>query len=193
MTSKPKVNSEGEKQLDQAVAKLDAFQDQVKELTLDRMNLAPTKEEEQQTKMSQKDIQKSQDIYLKPIRSISSREKFNERFRDDYNFSMEFVQFIAENKEIIGEQIELWTKPFPGMPAEEWLVPTNKPLWGPRHLAEQIKRARYHRLSMAENRMTTSDGMGTYYGQMVADNIVQRLDALPVSQRKSIFMGSTGF
>jgi len=31
-------------------------------------------------------------------------------------------------------------KPFPGMPAEEWAIPTNKPINGPRYVAEQIKK-----------------------------------------------------
>jgi len=59
------------------------------------------------------------------------------------NFQKEYVQFIAENKEIIGETIEIWTRPFGGMPAEFWKVPVNKPVWGPRYLAEQIKRCYY--------------------------------------------------
>jgi hypothetical protein len=157
------------------------------------MNMAPKKEVDQQTKIAQKDIEKNNDIYLKPVRSVGSREKFNENYREEYNHAKEYVNFVAENKEIIGEMIDLWTKPFAGMPAEEWKVPVNKPVWGPRYLAEQIKRAYYHRLSMQQSTITNSDGMGQYYGSMTVDSIVQRLDAIPVSSRKSIFMGATGF
>lgn len=194
MTSKPEVSSKhAQNELDKAEKQFDKFNEEVKNLTLDRMNAAPKEESEQQTKLSQKEIEKSKDVYLKPKRSISSKEKFNEAFREDYNFAKEYVHFIAENKEVIGETINLWTKPFPGVPAEEWEVPTNKPLWGPRHLAEQIKRATYHRLVMHDTTPVGSDYAGTYVGTMVADTIVQRLDAHPVSSKKSVFMGASGF
>ena len=114
-----------QKELDKAETQFQDFDKQVKEMTLDRMNEAPKLEVEPQTKMAQKDIQNSKDVYLKPHKTIGSKEKFNEKFREDYNFSTQVVQFIAENKEIIGEEIDIWTKPFPGMPAEEWKVPCN--------------------------------------------------------------------
>jgi len=166
----------------------DEFDSQIKEMTLDRMNEAPNQEIEAQTKLSQKEIQNSKDIFLKPKRRVSSKEKFNEKFRQDYEFQKETVHFIAENKEVIGEAINLWTKPFAGMPAEEWIVPVNTPVWGPRYLAEQIKRKYYHRLTMKQT-TTSADGMGNYYGKMVADTTIPRLTAAPVSDRKSIFMG----
>jgi len=161
-------------------------------MTMDRMNAAPKQETEGQTKMSQVDIAKSKDIYLKPKKSIGSKEKFNEDYRKEYEFQKEYVQFIAENNEIIGETIDLWTKPFAGMPAEEWDVPTNKPVWGPRYLAEQIKRAFYHRMTM-ENKVIENNGVGQMYGQMAVDTTIQRLDARPVSSRKSVFMGAASF
>lgn len=188
MAKKPDVNG-----LETAEAQFQAFDNQVKEMTLDRMNEAPKQETEQQTLLSQADIAKSKDIYLKPSKSIGSREKFNEKFRSDWKYAMEFVHFTAENKEIIGEKIEIWTKPYPGMPAEYWEVPVNKPVWGPRHLAEQIKRASYHRLRMDESKSAGSDGTAQYFGTMIVDNTVQRLDAIPVSSRKSVFMGTGSF
>jgi len=162
-------------------------------MTLDRMNMAPKAEVEPQTKMAQKDIEKSKDIYLKPNKSIGCKEKFNEKFRDSYNFDKEYVHFISENKEVIGETIEIWTRPYPGMAAEMWQVPTNKPVWGPRYLAEQIKRKFYHRLIMQQHNISSSDGLGNYYGSMAVDTTVPRLTAAPVSSRKSIFMGANSF
>lgn len=185
-------SSLGNAELDKAEQQFEKFDENVKSLTLDRMNQAPKLEVEPQTKLSQNDIAKSQDTYLKPHRAIGSREKFNEAYRADYNFKKEYVQFTAENKEIIGETIDIWTKPFAGMAAEEWLVPVNKPVWGPRYLAEQIKKCSYHRLIMDE-RPTAQHQFGQEYGQMVVDTTVQRLDAHPVSQRKSVFMGATEF
>jgi hypothetical protein len=189
-TPKPKINSEGEKELTKVAEQFDAFDANVKQLTLDRMNAAPKQDIEPQTKISQNDISKSKDIYLKPERTIGCSDKFNEKFRDAYNFDKEYVQFIAEHKEIIGEGIEIWTKPYAGVPAQYWRVPVNKMVWGPRFLAEQIKRKSYSRLVMQQSTGTGSDGIGQYYGALAVDTKIQRLDALPVSTRKSIFMGA---
>lgn len=186
-------NSASAKELDKAQKQFDEFDQQIKDMTMDRMNATPKADVEAQTKLSSKEISNSKDIYLKPKRSIGCKDKFNEKFREDWTFAKEYVHFIAENKELIGENIELWTRPFPGVPAEEWSVPVNKPIWGPRYLAEQIKRKFYHRLVMRESVATESHGMGMMYGQMAADTTVQRLDAYPVSTRKSVFMGKEGF
>lgn len=194
MAGRPKVNSDGEKELIKAEQQLQKFESEVKDMTMDRMNTAPKAEQsEPQVPLSQKQIEKSKDVYLKPDKTIGCRDRFNEDFRSQYNFDKEYVQFIAENKEIIGETIEIWTRPYAGVPAEFWKVPTNKAVWGPRYLAEQIKRKYYHRLTMQENRATGSDGMGQYYGTMAVDTTIQRLDARPVSSNKSFFMGSKNF
>ena len=185
---KPQVNAH-QSELDKVEKQFEKFEQDVKNLTMDRMNEAPKEEIEPQTKLSSKEIEKSKDIYLKPDRTVSCRDKFNEKYRNDYNFSKEYVQFIAEHKEIVGETIEIWTRPFPGMPAEFWKVPVNKPIWGPRYLAEQIRRKTYHRLVMQQNSITGSDGIGQYFGTMVADTTIARLTAEPISTRKSIFMG----
>lgn len=185
-TRKPKVQ---ESELDKMQKQFDKFDEQVKEMTLDRMNAAPKEEVEQQTKMSTREQQNAKEIILKPEREISAREPFNENFRADYEYQSQKVQFTAENREIIGEAIEMWTKPFAGVPAQFWKVPVNKPVWGPRYLAEQIKKCCYHRLRMDQSVSAGADGMGQYYGSMVADLTVQRMDAHPVSSRKSVFMG----
>ena len=191
--TKPKTeNSLVAKEMAQAEKQFDAFNESVQQLTLDRMNAAPKEEVEPVTKIAQSDIDKSNGVYLKPKRSLTSREKFNEKFRDQYNFAKEYVNFIAENREIIGETITMWTKPFPGMPAEEWDVPTGKPIWAPRYVAEQIRRKTYHRLT-TEDSITGQDGFTKTYGQLVVDKVVPRLEANPVSTRKSIFMGANSF
>ena len=195
MAGRPKVtHSASERELDKAEEQFKQFDAEVKELTLDRMNMAPKQELEPQTKLSQSQIEKAKEIYLKPFKSIGCgpKDKFNEKFRDDYEFQKQYVQFIAENKEIIGETIDIWTRPFGGMPAEYWNVPTNKPVWGPRYLAEQIKKCTYHRLVM-QNAPTNSDQHGQYYGSMSVDTTIPRLEARPVSSRKSIFMGAEAF
>lgn len=191
--AKPKVNSAGQQELDKVESQFQAFDQNVKDMTLDRMNTAPKQDVEPQTKIAQVDIDKSKDIYLKPVKSIGCKEKFNEAFRKDYEFDKEYVHIIAENKEIIGETLDFWTRPYAGMPAEEWQVPVNKPVWVPRYVAEQIKRKYYHRLVMQQNVITGNDSLGQYYGSMAVDTKIQRLDAAPVSTRKSIFMGARSF
>lgn len=182
------INSE----LERAQKQLDAFEADVKSMTLDRMNQAPKEETEPQTKLSSNQIAAAKQIYLKPERAISGRDKFNERFRDEYEFAKQYVQFIAENKEIIGETIEIWTRPYGGIAAEFWKVPVNKPVWGPRYLAEQIRRKTYHRLMMQPS-VVGADSMGQYYGSMAVDTIVHRLNAEPVIPRKSVFVGEGAF
>ncbi len=198
-----KLNSLGNKELDKAEEQFKDFEKDVSSMTLDRMNQAPKKEVEQQTKLSQSDIEKSKEIYLKPKKTLGpginpktgEREKFNERFREEYEFAKEYVQFIAEHKECPGDTIkDIWTKAFPGTNCEMWDVPVNKVVWGPRYLAEQIKNAKYHRLKMEETVTRGGDERGNqYYGSMAVDSIVQRLDAIPVSNRKSVFMGARTF
>jgi hypothetical protein len=191
---KPKPqNSAAEKEMIKIEKQLDTFNDEIQAMTLDRMNKAPKKDMEEQTKLSQQDLSKSKEIYLKPIKTIACREKFNEDYREAYNFDKEYVHFIAENKEIIGEELDFWTRPYAGMPAEEWKVPVNKPLWAPRYVAEQIKRCYYHRLVMHQHISTGGDQNGQYYGSMAVDTTLQRLDALPVSSNKSVFMGAKNF
>ncbi len=186
---KPNVNSAGEKELAKAEEQIKVFDESVRSLTLDRLSHTPKQETEAQTKLSQADIEKSKEIWLKPKRAIGSKEKFNEDYRKEYEYAKEPVCFIAENNEIIGEDIEFWTKPFAGMPVEEWKVPVNKPVWGPRYVAEQIKRCYYHRLTMRDA-VTNTEGVGQFYGAMAADSTIQRLDARPASTTtKSVFMG----
>lgn len=194
MVSKPKMsNSASEKQIEEAAKQFDQYDANIKEMTLDRMNEAPKKEMEPQTKLSSRDLENSKEIYLKPTKTISVPDKFNEKFRDKWNFAKEYVRFIAENNEIIGESLEIWTKPFAGVPCEFWTVPVNKPLWGPRYLAEQIKKCSYHRLTMQQNTIVESNGIGQIYGALVVDSTIQRLDARPATQTKSIFMGAANF
>ncbi len=197
---RPKVNSSGQRELDKAQEQFENFDSQVKEMTLDRMNKAPIKETEQQTKLSQSELEKSKEIYLKPKRSFppgvnpktGEREKFNEKFRAEYEFQKEYVRFVAQNNEIIGESIEFCLKKFPGTSCDEWVVPVNKAVWAPRMLAERIKNCKHHKLVM-HDRTTGGDQNGQYYGTMAVDTTVQRLDAYPATERKSVFMGAANF
>ena len=200
LKEKPKnVSPEVAKELDKVEEQFKAREENFKGLTLDNMNTAPIAENEY--KLSQAEVGNSTDVYLKPVKSIGPgvhpktgvQEKFNEKFRSHYEFQKEYVNFTAYNNMITGEDIEIWTKPFPGLNCEMWKVPCNKPIWGPRYLAEQLTRCRHHNLTMKKDTITGGDGMGTYHGTIVAKETVQRLDAQPVIKQKSIFMGSNKF
>ncbi len=193
MAKQPNVNSASEKELDNVESQFESFKENIEQLTLDRMNQAPKKEVEPQTKLTGREIDKKAEIYLKPKKTIGCQDKFNESYRKEYEFQKEYVHFTAENKEIIGEKIEMWTRPFGGMPAEFWEIPVNTPLWAPRYVAEQLKRCYYHRLVMQQGANAGSDHAGQYYGSMIADTTLQRLDALPVSSKRSVFMGAANF
>lgn len=189
MLSKPKVDSAAQKELDKAEKQFESFEANLKEQSKNSFPNVPKAEMEQQTKMSNREAQNSRDIYLKPVRTQPCRNKFNEKFRSEYEFQKEYVKFIAENKEIIGEKMCLWTKRFPGIDAEYWEVPANKPVWGPRYLAEQIKNCAYVKYTMSESQPVNShDAMGQYTGSLTAEQMVNRLDAIPVSDKKSIFI-----
>jgi len=186
--AKPKVNSAGERELDKCAEEFKVFDAQVKEMTMDRMNLVPRIESEGQTKIAQSDLAKAKEFILKPSNFIASREKFNEKFRKEYDYDKQYISFIAENIEIRGEIIELWCKPYPGCPAEFYKVPVNIVLSGPRYVYEQLKRKFHHKLTMQESSYTGGDHTGQYYGKMAVDTTVQRLDARMVDSRKSISM-----
>ena len=193
MVEKPRSNSASEREMEKVGAQLDSFEQNIKDLTLDRMNDTAKAADSLPPEISQKQMANSRDIYLKPARTMSCRDVFNEKYRADYNHKKEYVYFSAMNNELIGASIELWTKPFAGVHAEYWEVPVNRPIWGPRYLAEQIKGCTYHRLSLDESKVVGHSHAGSMTGQIVADNVIQRLDASPASKSKSIFMGSEGF
>lgn len=187
--SKPKVSASAQRHLDKAEAQFDKYHEELKSLSQNDIKSAPVREEEMQTKLSQREIQKNNDLWLKPERTIPDRQTFNEKFRKDWEFAKEYVNFIAEHKEIVGEKIEIWTHPFGGVGASFWRVPVNKPIWGPRYLAEQIKSRTYVRYK-TEDRVTQPGQDFTMYGTMVAESQIQRLDAYPVKQAKTHFMNS---
>lgn len=189
-TNAPKSMSELE--IDKIEAQSKKYEEGIKNL-VELRNDRKVEETEPQTKLSQQELRSSPDIYLKPKRTIRDVSKFNENYRKEYEFQKEYVNFIFEHNEIIGEDITLWTKPFAGVPAEMWEVPSNKPVWGPRYLAEQIARKSYNRIIMQQDTITAQDGVGQYYGALAVDKKIQRLSALPVTKLRSVFMGASSF
>jgi hypothetical protein len=89
---KPRVNSEGHRELEKVEDQINKFSDSVSTAREDRASLV-TKEVEPQTKLSQEEMNKSKIIYLKPKRTFPSREKFNEKYD---SVSLEQKQILKE-------------------------------------------------------------------------------------------------
>lgn len=181
MVKKPDVSSGfAQRELDKAEAQFEKFDTEVKNLTLDRMNEAP-KEEKAPLEVAKKDLYKD-GLYIKPVRSISSKEQFNEKFREAHSKAWEYVKCQATNGEIIGEKIELWNKKFAGDPATFWQIPVGISIYIPRMIAKQISDCKYHRLRMEQNTVTENSGGMQYYGSLAVDSTVQRMDCVPVNK-----------
>lgn len=194
MAEKPIArSSQSEKELDKAQAQFDKYEENISSLTLDKMNEAPMKESEPQHKLTQNQIADSNDIYIKPFKTIGCADKFNEDYRKDWEYAKEYVYITAQNNMVLKEFLQFWTKPFAGIPYEEWKVPVGKPIWVRRHVAEQIKNCVHHELHMDESKKVDANEFGDYCGQMVAKQKVQRFDAFPATKQRSIFMGSSTF
>src|SRR6266478_1126676 len=69
--ARPKnVPTSSELALEDASKQFDKFDEEIKTMTMDRMNLAPKQEVEPQTKLSQSEIAQTKDVYLKPKRTL---------------------------------------------------------------------------------------------------------------------------
>lgn len=179
--TKPKQETSTEKELRKADEKFEEFKENISVSNDVGSYSAP---ESPPPEVSEKERRNSKDTYLKPHRSFppgadpktGKKETFNEKFRKQYEEDKEYIQFIAENSEIRDETLDLWTKPYPGIEAEEWAVPVNRPVWGPKYLYKQIKRKFYRRM-VSEDRPVSAEGGFTYTGCLVVKNIIHRLDA----------------
>lgn len=185
MARMPSVNSEGQKELEKVSEQFDNYKSEVDTL-LEKRNVTGEAPEHQ---ISQKEIEKSTDVYIKPNRVIMSKEKFNEKFRDQYNQAKEYVHYTVEHHECKGDAVEMWTKPYPGVPAEFWIIPTSKAVWVPKYVMDKLEHGCTYRRLKTVDRNYSQDHMGTqYFGQLVQDEVNYRISARPVSTRKSFSM-----
>lgn len=189
---RPRVNSEGQKELDRVEDQFKNFNESVHEAKEESRKLV-AKETEPHVKMSQEEMNRSDVIYLKPKRTFPSREKFNEKFRDEFNRQSEYVEFIAENREVKGESIDFCIKKFPGQSVEEWVVPVDKPVAAPRYVKERIQDCGYTVFTTANRDVTGREGGIEYYGQMVAEERRERLAARDYVRKPRIFTGSRSY
>jgi hypothetical protein len=181
---KPKVNSEGQKVLDQAAEKLDAFQEQAREFNPFSGLKNVQVETEPQTKMSNREAKAADAIWIEPIRSVkrpqggkdNAKVHWDEKWRPQWEEDWKRVKCIVENNELIGEAVEVWTAKWGCDPAHFWKIPVNKPVLIPRLLAEQLSKCQYHRLKMEDS----AEKMNYVNSRLVADHVIRRIDARPV-------------
>jgi hypothetical protein len=190
-SKKPRVNTEGQRELEKVEDQIKTFSESMVTAGEERASL-PVREMEPQTKLSQSEINKSNILYLKPKRTFPSREKFNEKYRADFNYQSEYVDFIAENHEVKGESIDFCVKKFPGQPIEEWVVPVNKEVSAPRYVKERIQECGYTIFTTADNTVASEGGV-KYYGQIVAEERRARLSAREISRVSRISMSTKIF
>ncbi len=185
MAGKPSINSDGQKELDRAEKQLENFENDVKAVVAERSKATEYPEH----KISSKEIEKAPDIYLKPQRTIMCREKFNENYRDQYNEARKYVHYTVQHEECKGDSIEMWTKGFAGIPAEFWVIPSGKPVWIPKYVADKLENGcGYHRLKTQDRPTNTDSNGNTYYGTLVVDEYTHRISARPVTTRRQFSM-----
>jgi hypothetical protein len=179
----PKVNSDGQKELNKAAEKLDHFQEKAREFN-PFTGLTNVEATEPQTKLSTREANSLDAIYVTPIRSVKrpvgGKDKatifWDEKYRQQHDEDWKYVKCIVENNEMIGEAVECWTAKWGCDPAHFWKIPVNKPVMIPKLLAEQLSKCQYHRLRMADN----AEKMNYVNSSLVADHVVRRIDARPV-------------
>lgn len=184
MVKTPRVNSEGQKELDKIDGHFQDFHEKIQ--AHDPFGNKAAIEEAPQSQLTKKQLD-ADAPYLKPVRSMPRSQGgkdgvkvyFDEKHREQHDRDWEYVKCIVENYEIIGEQVEAWTAKWGCDPAHFWKVPVNKPVWIPRLLAEQLSKCKYHRLRM-DNTVYDSHAVGAMYGTMIADDVKHRIDCKPV-------------
>ena len=183
--SRPRVNSEGQRELDKAEEQLEGFKKAVEEFNPLEDEKKPV-DIDPQTKLSSKQMKESDAPYIKWTKYISrvNSEKWktywDEKHRAAHDRDWEYVRVIVENNEIMGSPIEMWTAEYGCDPAHYWTIPVNKPIYIPRLVARKIAKCKYHRLRV-ENTVTTQEAGGQFYGALVVDNVQRRLNAYPAT------------
>lgn len=180
-----KVSSETKKKLETAEQAMNHLQNKSKEFN-PFTGLDDVPVEEPQTKLSRKEVQNADAIWVDPIRSIKrpvgGKDKatvfFDEKWRDLHAKDWEYVRCVVENHELIGEAVEVWTSKWGCDPAHFWKVPVNKVVMIPRLLAEQLSKCKYHRLKM-EGGLESAQESNFVNKRIVVDHVVRRIDCRP--------------
>lgn len=187
---RPRVDTQGQAQLTAVEENLNATIAQAKEVNpIEARHFAPKLEREEQTKLSSQELRKNI-MVLKPVKVLFAvGQKFDEKFRDSYNYDKEYVDFVYEHQEEKGAPLEMWTKPYPGVPAEMWIIPANKSVSAPRYVQKQIDQMNYITRKYVDKAQVGSDFAGSYHGALEVENVVDRATTREVSKKVNVFMG----
>lgn len=184
--TEPKVKAEAQKELAKTEASLEDFKDRCKSYNpLDHRK--PVEEVDPVVKMSNREMAQYDAPYIRPVRSINraNSEKtptyWNSKFQKMRDYDWEYVKCKVENRELINDEIEVWTSKYGCDPAHFWKVPVNKPIWIPRLLATQLASCKYNKIIMQEEKIRGSDGMATYTGTLEVEQTVNRINCIPVA------------
>ena len=123
-------------------------------------------------------------LYMRPVRSVNrpnfktdkvdSRVFFDEKHRKQYDLDWEYVEVTIRHAETPGDSVDAWTGKWGCDPAHYWILPTQKLIAIPRHLAVQLSKCKYHRL-VANDRPLAHSQFGLFTGGMAVDSIVERI------------------
>lgn len=178
MKKKPNVaDGLAQKEVDRLDAEFNAKEKQMSEMTQDAMKDAPLKELAPQVKISKEALEKTDAPKIVPCLTRAANGKKKSEQDALRKRAWEYIKVIAENNEVIGEDIEFWHKPMiAGEDLHFWKIPVNKPIYVPRHIAEHIRSRKYHRLKTDENIRVETNQFGDMMGRMIATETRQRLD-----------------
>lgn len=189
MTEKPRMKTgEAQKAVDAVDAQVSGMQAQMSAMTPDKINeTAPEAEFRPDQYLTKKALEQFDAPFIKPTKSFLMKGKPRDQEKEARKRGWEYVKCVASNNEVTGELIEFWHNKFAGDPVYFWQIPTNIPIWIPRHVAEHIATRKYHRLKMQDRplgqlhaEMGSSGTFSNPSGSFLATETIKRLDCTPV-------------
>lgn len=192
MTKMPHVSEEVRRSLLKADDKLEEMKvhnASLAEEMMEARSVLPEVEEDRGFQYSKKEVAVQEVPVIRPRKSVSHPAPFNEKFRKQWNRGWQYVTAIVDNHELIGQDVECWTKQFPGDPAHFWIIPCNRPVKIPRLLVEQLNKCCYSRMTMEAQPTQQKDG-AVFYGAMKRESLRHRISARIIDDSStSIAMG----
>ena len=174
MDKQPRLRSaEANKELDKVAGQFEKIEQGISAMAKEDITKIPRQESESQTKLSKKEIDRFDAPVIKYVKAFAPAKKsvLPDKWKAQRDHDWELVKVICENKEIIGESIELWNHKWPGDLWTFWVIPTNTPVYIPRTVAKQIHECHYLRRVMKDKAETWFDeGVGLGAAQTIKVN-----------------------
>lgn len=136
------------------VNKVLEMQKSMNALTQDKVNdMAPAPSAEEVEKpLSMREMAALENaLYIEPKRQLKAFGTLPEKLRREHKHAWEYVKGMFENIIVNGEHITFWLSLYPGDPDCLWEIPSNKPVYIPRHVAKHLEEVmKYHSFSFIE-------------------------------------------